>query len=749
MNRVASDRPRESIGGWSWYTRAQGADVGLSGSTKRTVRFGVFEVDLCNGELRKHGVRLRLQEQPFKVLAALLEQPGEVVSREELVRRLWPEGTFVDFDRGLNAAVTRLRQVLGDSAVTPRYVETVARRGYRLLPAIEDIGAAAPPPPPPSSSAIRKWIAAVVLAVALLTLAAALSLRRNQLEPGLEQITRDPSLATDPALSRDGRLVAFASNRGGENLNLWVKQLFAGGHAVQLTHDTSDAHQPSFSPDSSTIVYRSEREGGGIYLIPAIGGEAALLVPNGRDPRFSPDGKWIAYWVGAASGVAPDGIASGRIYVIPSSGGEPTMLGSNLPPCGYPVWSPDSTHLLVQANSSGSVSGEDADFWTVSLSGGPARKTGLFQTLKSDGFSLEIGSRPRPSAWVGNTLIFSAQKGDGRSIWQIRVKPGGASVSGPPGRLTLSTALDMHADSIGQGFLIFSSLRRSSAIWSLPLKPNQGKVTGELQKPSISANGKLLVYGTLVSRHEDIWSKNLENGKETPLANTASAEWHPQISRDGAMVAYTVDDGRSHAIYVVPSGGGKATQEASVSGWIFDWSPDRRHLLFHQKSLTEPNLKVLDLGSGVVSDFLAKPGYTLYQSKFSPDGHWLAFEAVAETIRGPGDSRLFLVRVENGVPVPGSEWILVSDEHGWADKPRWSPDGNILYFVSDRDGYLCVWARRLDPATGRPASAPFPICHFHKTQRSLSTGLLEIDVADDKMVLGVGELSGNIWRLGQ
>src|SRR5215472_14984888 len=114
--------------------------------SRKTVRFGAFEVDLSAGELRKHGVRLRLQEQPFQVLVALLERPGEMVSREELVKRLWPDGNFVDFDRGLNAAVTRLRQALSDSAAEPRYVETVARRGYRLIISIIEEEAALPPP---------------------------------------------------------------------------------------------------------------------------------------------------------------------------------------------------------------------------------------------------------------------------------------------------------------------------------------------------------------------------------------------------------------------------------------------------------------------------------------------------------------------------------------------------------------------------------------------------------------------------
>jgi len=736
------------------------AGLGQSESTKGPVRFGVFEVDLRRGELRKQGLRLRLQEQPFKVLAALLEQPGEVIPREELVRRLWPDGTFVDFDRGLNAAVTRLRQVLGDSAEKPRYVETVARRGYRLLPAIEKIEAVAPPAPLRSLTK-WKWAAAGILAAGLAALAVSLSLHHTQIEPALEQITREPGLATDPALSPDGKLVAFASDRGSENLNIWVKQLGREGHAAQLTHDASDAHQPAFSPDGSTIVYRSEREGGGIYVMPAIGGDAVRLAANGRGPRFSPDGKWIAYWAGVGSGSASYGVASGRVFVIPSSGGEPKIVGSNLPPCGYPLWSPDSTQLLVQANPAGIISGVDADFWTVWLNNGLARKTGIFRTLQSQGFSLEIGSRPRPSAWIGDTIIFSAQKGDGRSIWQIGLKPGDASVSGPPERLTLSTALDLQADSIGRGFLIFSSLSRSAAIWSLPLEPNEGKVIGELQKvtdgalsevmPSISSDGKTLVYGSMVANHEDIWSKNLQTGKETPLASTASAEWHPLISRDGAMAAYTVDDAKSHSIYVVPASGGKATQAASVSAWIFDWSPDKQHLLFHQKSSTEPNLKVLDLRSGVVSDFLARPGFTMYQSKFSPDGHWVAFEAVTPSSRADlADSRLFIVKAENGIPVRGLDWILVSDEHGWSDKPRWSPDGNTLYFVSDRDGFLCIWAERLDPATKRPVSLPFPIYHFHKGRLSLmNTGLLEIDVASDRMVMGMGELSGNIWKLSR
>src|SRR5499425_2924849 len=102
-------------------------------STSKLVRFGVFELDLQRAELRKNNVRVKLQEQPLKVLQALLENPGQIVSREDLRRRVWPANTFVEFDQGLYSAMARLRDALGDSSDSPRFIETLARRGYRFI----------------------------------------------------------------------------------------------------------------------------------------------------------------------------------------------------------------------------------------------------------------------------------------------------------------------------------------------------------------------------------------------------------------------------------------------------------------------------------------------------------------------------------------------------------------------------------------------------------------------------------------
>ncbi|MGC2727531.1 MAG: winged helix-turn-helix domain-containing protein, partial [Candidatus Acidiferrales bacterium] len=109
----------------------------------RKARFGAFEADLRAGELRKHGIRLKLQDQPFQILELLLEHPGDVVTREEIRQKLWPADTFVDFDTSLNSAIMKLRNVLGDSADDPRYIETVPRHGYRFIALVEN-GASAP-----------------------------------------------------------------------------------------------------------------------------------------------------------------------------------------------------------------------------------------------------------------------------------------------------------------------------------------------------------------------------------------------------------------------------------------------------------------------------------------------------------------------------------------------------------------------------------------------------------------------------
>src|SRR5580698_8579483 len=114
----------------------------------RRYRFGVFEADAATEELRRQGVRIKLNAQPFQVLCLLLDRPGELLTREEISRELWPDGTFVDYDHGVNSAVNRVREALGDTANSPRFIETLARRGYRFVAPVERIPTTELPPAP-------------------------------------------------------------------------------------------------------------------------------------------------------------------------------------------------------------------------------------------------------------------------------------------------------------------------------------------------------------------------------------------------------------------------------------------------------------------------------------------------------------------------------------------------------------------------------------------------------------------------
>lgn len=219
-------------------------------ATKNPLRFGVFELDPGTGELRKHGVRIRLQEQPFAVLLILLEKPGQLVTREELQQRLWPADTFVEFDKRIYNALKRLRETLGDEAETPRYIETIPKRGYRFLVEVHRIektasSAASLNSEPTSANLGQSTIASPVVTVTeyrqakrVLTSVVATSLALL-CGVGVWRVTRNradaPVLAIEvvplaglsgfeaqPAFSPDGNQVAFVL-RGKENSGIYTR----------------------------------------------------------------------------------------------------------------------------------------------------------------------------------------------------------------------------------------------------------------------------------------------------------------------------------------------------------------------------------------------------------------------------------------------------------------------------------------------------------------------------------------------
>ena len=214
-----------------------------SPASPNAIRFGLFEADLSAGELRKRGRKIPLQDQPFRVLTLLLQRPGELVSREEFQKALWPGDTFVEFDEGLNKAIQKLRQALDDSSDNPRFIETLPRKGYRFIASVDrtasGAGAAQAQPTPVDGDAVSPpavgpvkqrnmevlaWVLLGVVSVALVVLSGVYFLRPAS-RPTLKTVplTSYPGRQTTPAFSPDGKQVAFAwDGEHGGNLDIYV-----------------------------------------------------------------------------------------------------------------------------------------------------------------------------------------------------------------------------------------------------------------------------------------------------------------------------------------------------------------------------------------------------------------------------------------------------------------------------------------------------------------------------------------------
>jgi Tol biopolymer transport system component/DNA-binding winged helix-turn-helix (wHTH) protein len=344
------------------------------------VRFGVFEANLASAELRKNGQKIKLQEQPFQVLTILLENPGEVVTREQFRATLWPADTFVDFDHGLNAAIKRLRDALGDSADSPRFVETLARRGYRFIapvtmpangkgngnghgahsvgtggavttvasPISEPAALASAPlfaiagpnsvavEPARSNFFVRHWLLALSAAALLIvgSIGGWIAARRLVQNPQPSEVRLTNNSPDDPimsvALSPDAKYLAFADRAG-----LFLRELATGEtHSIDIPGVVRPRARAWF-PDGSHLLVNADQPTGvmSVYKVPLFGGSARKIVENADARSISPDGSQIAVvrndwpqqevWIFSSDGqnsrqlIAPSGDIFGAIVWSP------------------------------------------------------------------------------------------------------------------------------------------------------------------------------------------------------------------------------------------------------------------------------------------------------------------------------------------------------------------------------------------------------------------------------------------------
>jgi Tol biopolymer transport system component len=617
-----------------------------------------------------------------------------------------------------------------------------------------------------------RWGLAAVLAGLAITVAGAVwtwrtfdQQRKAIRVPTITRLTTDSGLTAYPALSPDGRLLAYASDRASNgNLDIWIQQT-AGGNPVRLTINDADDLEPSFSPDGSHIAFRSERDGGGVYVIPALGGVEQRLADLGRSPRFSPDGKWIAYWVGDQSYYGRR-----QILVIPVSGGQPRAIQPEFFSASRPVWSPDGKHLLFRGarDSKASEAGQ-FDWWVSPLDPGLPVQTGCAELLRHTKLAamersqLNGGFGVEPSEWTRDSIVFSASSGSAGlsgSLWRANIDSH-YRVQEPVQRLTSGTENELQPSAAGSA-IAFASVTQNENIWSLRVDPNNGRVSGGPLRittstaadvlPASSADGRKLAYASNRSGDLHIWMKDLETGGEVPLTSTPFSELPWLLNADGSLLIYCVFGAPAPSpekgCFIRPTSGGVARQfceDCPVSN-ILDWFDHDRKVLYKKGITTQTEFVLRDIDSGRETVLLRHPKYNVTAARFSPDGHWMSFQVVVEAAN---KRQIFVTPIRDGIAAPESEWLPITDGSGLDRNAVWSPDGSLLYFLSERDGFRCVWAQRLSAVTKHVSGAPFAVYHFHQARRSLmpaqEIARIGLSVTRDKIVFSMAETNGNIW----
>jgi len=286
-------------------------DNGTNGSARKVVRFGVFELDARAGELRKQGIRLRVQSKPLQVLEALLESPGQVVTREELRRRLWPSDVFIDFDSGLNTAANRLRITLGDSAENPRYIETLARTGYRFIAPVEVVESslAAPEAPPAAETAPpsrRRLARAAITALAVLLagLAGSFAFRRpSSVSFKFRQVTFRRGQVSGARFAPDGHTILYTARLDNDPPQLFLTSALSpesrplGFAGLGLVSVSRSGELALLSVDGTMPI-----TGGALSRVPMNGGAPMPVERNVMSADWSADGSRLAV-VRAVDGV--------------------------------------------------------------------------------------------------------------------------------------------------------------------------------------------------------------------------------------------------------------------------------------------------------------------------------------------------------------------------------------------------------------------------------------------------------------
>jgi eukaryotic-like serine/threonine-protein kinase len=636
------------------------------------VRFGIFEVDSESGELRKNGLKVPLQEQPFRVLTLLVEHPGKVITREELQQRLWPADTFVEFDRGLNTAINKVREALGDSATSPRFVETVPRHGYRFLAPVE--GCTKPISVRTGLVPGRAiWLAALFGLMAGLTAGVALwrhfddryarpdPVRKFTVTPqGFLNKQTSTQTGYVPAISPNGRYSAYLAQQSPDGPgSIWVYDLETG--KSRPLPDTDGGNSPFWAPGSNYIGFKTTAS---LKKVPINGGPAVTLASGTyRSGSWSPDGQEIV----VAQGVPPT-----ALYAVASVGGGAKEIWrppKDLLP-GTPRFVPhDPRSRAIVFVVGGCCPGPPVDLTILELPN-PARKL-----LSGDASGVYPYVFPVWS-FTGH-LIYQRLFTDNLSdLWAVPFSPQTLSVVGEPFPIAENAASPTVSN---DGTLVYESgatPRQRRLVWL----DRAGNQTGEIGAPqldmclpSISPNGRFVaVEGFESETGTDIWLHDTARAAKTRLTLDPARDSRPLWSPDGKQVVFWSHRSGKPARAFIQNADGSGTAEPvadDLLGYVTDWSPDARHLLLDP--LTSSTWCLSRLASGKWKACSpADPHQKTYCARFSPDGRFIAYAGF--------ETGKWEVHVAS-FPALERRWH-VSSGGGW--QPVWRRNGKELFYVN-------------------------------------------------------------------
>jgi Tol biopolymer transport system component/DNA-binding winged helix-turn-helix (wHTH) protein len=751
--------------------------------------FGPFMTDPILGRVYHSANEVSLTPKCFKVLMVLVERHGHCVDKEELFRQVWPD-TFVE-QNNLARNISMIRKALHERDAEQEYIVTVPGRGYRFVapviqisrgeltgrPDSKDLAAAtthhsiaaitaptvATDPMPSARSSpfflpIRGRIpwafGATSLAAAVLLVSPWLLMRLRdpifEQPPGrmLWQLTSTGRLEGEPTWSPDGRRVAYSSDRNG-NFDVWVQPV-SEGSPVQITSDAARDWQPSWSPDGHHVAFRSERDGGGLFVVPSVGGPERQVSSFGYEPRWSPDGTRILFWDSMdAYVVALDGAPPSKVSADALSG----VVGR------FRIgWHPDGQRISVY----GTDREHGPGFWTVPVRGGPRVRSRVAPAVarRLEDAGLRLGN----FVWSpgGDMLYFEGRSERTENVWRITVNPRTLDWVAGPERLTTGSSLESGLALSPDGKrLAFGSRVESTIAWSLPFDSASGRIlgAGEPVTPDganaeildMSPDGRNLVYRVNGHNRHELWIRSLDRRADRLRTVEADAAIiQPRWSRDGTQLAYLrrpADPMRDAAIVLLAAddkGGERVLRASRTPEMVYDWSADGRSLLVRCRTNSVvwaicrlPNADAE--GPPPEMHVIAADAHrNLYAAKNSPDERWVSFIAAPD----PSRSTVYVS------PAGGGPWVRMTEGRYFEDKPRWSPDGRTLYFLSNRTGFWNLWGRRFDSSAGVPVGEPFQVSQFDTSAqmiRNLSN--VQIAITRERLILPLTQSSGVIWVL--